>query len=112
MGRVHPLGAHVAEEHPGGQRQGVVEGGARGLVGRRGAAVGGRQWRRLGRGGEREGPDAFVELLLKTSEVSASTTYEDAKNLLVSSQDWHAVDEATRKECFGIFVEHLGTHPR
>lgn len=52
----------------------------------------------------------FVELLLKTREVSAGTTYEDAKKLLSSSSDWHAVDESTRKECFEIFVEHLGSH--
>merc|ERR1719462_169095 len=52
----------------------------------------------------------FVELLLKTKEVSAGTTYEDARKLLGSSPDWHAVDEATRKECFDIFVEHLCSH--
>lgn len=52
----------------------------------------------------------FVELLLKTREVSAGTTYEEAKVLLSSSSDWHAVDESTRKECFDIFVEHLGSH--
>lgn len=52
----------------------------------------------------------FVELLLKTREVSASTTYEEARKLLCSSADWHAVDEPTRKECFEIFVEHLGNH--
>lgn len=52
----------------------------------------------------------FVELLLKTREVSAGTTYEEAKKLLSTSTDWHAVDEATRKECFEIFVEHLGSH--
>jgi len=52
----------------------------------------------------------FVELLLKTREVSAGTTYEEAKKLLSASTDWHAVDESTRKECFEIFVEHLGSH--
>merc|ERR1712014_332470 len=52
----------------------------------------------------------FVELLLKTREVSAGTTYEEAKKLLSASSDWHAVDESTRKECFEIFVEHLGSH--
>lgn len=50
----------------------------------------------------------FVELILKTKEVSAGTTYEDAKRLLSHSPHWHAVDEATRKECLEIFVEHLG----
>jgi len=52
----------------------------------------------------------FVELLLKTKEISAGTTYEAAKKLLCASGDWHAVDENTRKECFDIFVEHLGSH--
>lgn len=52
----------------------------------------------------------FVELLLKTREVSTGTTYEEAKKLLGSSADWHAVDESTRKECFDIFVGHLGSH--
>lgn len=49
----------------------------------------------------------FVELILKTKEVSAGTTYEDAKKLLGHSPHWDAVDEATRKECLEIFVEHL-----
>jgi len=49
----------------------------------------------------------FVNLLLNTKEVSAGTTYKQAEVLLASNQDWHAVDEPTRKECFGIFVEHL-----
>jgi len=52
----------------------------------------------------------FVELLLKTREVSAGTTYEEARKVLADSTDWHAVDETTRKECFEIFVEHLGSH--
>jgi len=52
----------------------------------------------------------FVELLLKTREVSAGTTYEEARALLSSSSIWHAVDETTRRECFEIFVEHLGNH--
>lgn len=49
----------------------------------------------------------FVELILKTKEVSAGTTYEDAKRLLGHSPHWRAVDEKTRKECLEIFVEHL-----
>merc|ERR1740139_505178 len=49
----------------------------------------------------------FVELILKTKEVSAGTSYEDAKKLLGHSPHWHAVDESTRKECLEIFVEHL-----
>lgn len=52
----------------------------------------------------------FVELLLKTREVSAGTTYEEARRLLASSPAWDAVDEQTRRECFEIFVEHLGNH--
>lgn len=52
----------------------------------------------------------FVELLLKTREVSAGTTYEDARRLLSSEAAWDAVDETTRRECFEIFVEHLGNH--
>lgn len=52
----------------------------------------------------------FVELLLKTREVNATTSYEDARRLLSSEAAWDAVDESTRKECFEIFVEHLGAH--
>lgn len=52
----------------------------------------------------------FVELLLKTREVSASTTYEEARTMLSGNAAWHAVDERTRHECFEIFVEHLGNH--
>jgi len=52
----------------------------------------------------------FVELLLKTREVSAGTTYEDARKLLSSNPVWDTVDETTRRECFEIFVEHLGNH--
>jgi len=70
-------------------------------------------------GGDGETPEEnekkrmlFVELLLKTKEVSAGTSYEDAKKLLDSSAEWHAVDDATRKECFEIFVEHLGSHSK
>lgn len=52
----------------------------------------------------------FVDLLLKTREVSAGTTYDEARRLLSNNDAWHAVDEATRRECFEIFVEHLGNH--
>uniref|UniRef100_A0A7S4V633 FHA domain-containing protein n=1 Tax=Alexandrium monilatum TaxID=311494 RepID=A0A7S4V633_9DINO len=52
----------------------------------------------------------FVELLLKTREVCAGTTYEDARRMLASEPAWDAVDETTRRECFEIFVEHLGNH--
>mmetsp|Transcript_47930 Transcript_47930/g.111116 ORF Transcript_47930/g.111116 Transcript_47930/m.111116 type:complete len:561 (-) Transcript_47930:9-1691(-) len=49
----------------------------------------------------------FVELLQKTREVTASTTYEMAVKLLGSSPAWDAVDEATRRQCFDIFVDQL-----
>jgi len=52
----------------------------------------------------------FVDLLLKTREVSAGTTYDEARRLLSNNDAWHAVDESTRRECFEIFVEHLGNH--
>merc|ERR1719507_1417456 len=52
----------------------------------------------------------FVDLLLKTREVSAGTTYDEARGLLSNNDAWHAVDESTRRECFEIFVEHLGNH--
>jgi len=49
----------------------------------------------------------FVELLQKTREVSAHTTYEDAERLLSVSPAWDAVDESTRRQCFDIFVDQL-----
>merc|ERR1712217_830849 len=49
----------------------------------------------------------FVELLQKTREVTANTTYEQASKLLGSSSAWDAVDEHTRKQCFDIFVDQL-----
>jgi len=49
----------------------------------------------------------FVELLQKTREVSASTTYEQAAKLLGNLSAWDAVDDATRRQCFDIFVEQL-----
>lgn len=49
----------------------------------------------------------FVELLQKTREVTANTTYEVATKLLGSSVAWEAVDEQTRKQCFDIFVDQL-----
>mmetsp|Transcript_64025 Transcript_64025/g.198220 ORF Transcript_64025/g.198220 Transcript_64025/m.198220 type:complete len:338 (+) Transcript_64025:82-1095(+) len=52
----------------------------------------------------------FVELLLKTREVTAGTTYDEARRLLSGEAVWGAVDETTRRECFDIFVEHLGNH--
>lgn len=49
----------------------------------------------------------FVELLQKTREVTARTTYEQANGLLGSNSAWSAVDEQTRKQCFDIFVGQL-----
>merc|ERR1711948_114590 len=49
----------------------------------------------------------FVELLQKTREVTANTTYEQASKLLGTSSAWDSVDEHTRKQCFGIFVDQL-----
>mmetsp|Transcript_51093 Transcript_51093/g.91755 ORF Transcript_51093/g.91755 Transcript_51093/m.91755 type:complete len:290 (+) Transcript_51093:51-920(+) len=51
----------------------------------------------------------FVDLLMKTRDISAGTTYEDAEEILSKKPQWKAVDEQTRKECFEIFVEHLGS---
>lgn len=50
----------------------------------------------------------FVELLLKTREISGTTTYQQADKLLSHESAWKACDDATRKECFHIFVDHLG----
>merc|ERR1712087_797104 len=49
----------------------------------------------------------FVELLQRTREVTASTTYDMAVKLLGSSMAWEAVDEQTRRQCFDIFVDQL-----
>eukprot|EP00928_Gymnodinium_smaydae_P087812 TRINITY_DN72008_c0_g1_i1.p1 TRINITY_DN72008_c0_g1~~TRINITY_DN72008_c0_g1_i1.p1 ORF type:complete len:580 (-),score=182.43 TRINITY_DN72008_c0_g1_i1:174-1913(-) len=49
----------------------------------------------------------FVELLQKTRDVTASTTYEAAAKLLGSNAAWDAVDEQTRRQCFDIFVDQL-----
>eukprot|EP00933_Yihiella_yeosuensis_P015794 TRINITY_DN13658_c0_g4_i1.p1 TRINITY_DN13658_c0_g4~~TRINITY_DN13658_c0_g4_i1.p1 ORF type:complete len:555 (-),score=204.64 TRINITY_DN13658_c0_g4_i1:162-1826(-) len=49
----------------------------------------------------------FVELLQKSREVTAKTTFEKATKLLGSNAAWEAVDEATRRQCFDIFVDQL-----
>merc|ERR1712066_26314 len=49
----------------------------------------------------------FVELLQKTREVTATTTYEMATKLLGNSPAWDSVDEQTRRQCFDIFVDQL-----
>jgi len=49
----------------------------------------------------------FVELLQKTRDVTAKTTYESAAKMLKSSPAWDAVDETTRRQCFDIFVDQL-----
>lgn len=52
----------------------------------------------------------FVELLLKTKEVSAGTTYDDAEKILGHEPDWISLAEKTRRETLSIFVDHLGSH--
>eukprot|EP00927_Polykrikos_kofoidii_P049694 TRINITY_DN43717_c0_g1_i1.p1 TRINITY_DN43717_c0_g1~~TRINITY_DN43717_c0_g1_i1.p1 ORF type:complete len:314 (-),score=62.95 TRINITY_DN43717_c0_g1_i1:61-927(-) len=54
------------------------------------------------------GRKAFVQLLLKTRDIDAGTTYEQGRKLLHHESAWKACDEATRKECFHMFVDHLG----
>jgi pre-mRNA-processing factor 40 len=49
----------------------------------------------------------FVELLQKTREVTAKTSYESAAKILGSNAAWEAVDDATRRQCFDIFVDQL-----
>eukprot|EP00438_Fugacium_kawagutii_P000029 Skav208215 [mRNA] locus=scaffold3686:16063:20211:- [translate_table: standard] len=49
----------------------------------------------------------FVELLQKSREVTAKTSYEKAAKLLGSSPAWEAMDDATRRQCFDIFVDQL-----
>lgn len=49
----------------------------------------------------------FVELLQKTRDVTASTTYEQASSLLSGNGAWNSVDEQTRRQCFDIFVDQL-----
>lgn len=49
----------------------------------------------------------FVELLQKSRDVTAKTSYEKAAKLLGSSPAWEAMDDATRRQCFDIFVDQL-----
>jgi len=49
----------------------------------------------------------FVELLQKSREITAKTTFEKAAKLLGSNAAWEAVDDATRRQCFDIFVDQL-----
>mmetsp|Transcript_66980 Transcript_66980/g.160456 ORF Transcript_66980/g.160456 Transcript_66980/m.160456 type:complete len:583 (-) Transcript_66980:105-1853(-) len=49
----------------------------------------------------------FVELLQKTRDITATSTYKEAEKLLGSSAAWTAVDEQTRRQCFDIFVDQL-----
>eukprot|EP00929_Paragymnodinium_shiwhaense_P000941 TRINITY_DN101141_c0_g1_i1.p1 TRINITY_DN101141_c0_g1~~TRINITY_DN101141_c0_g1_i1.p1 ORF type:complete len:307 (-),score=98.36 TRINITY_DN101141_c0_g1_i1:113-943(-) len=51
---------------------------------------------------------AFVELLLKTRDINGGTKYEEAEKMLDHEPAWKACPAATRKDCFNIFVEHLG----
>jgi len=64
-------------------------------------------------GSEQEEDDAkerqdFVELLLETKSIVAGTTYEEADVMLRHDPAWPALRRATRRECFEIFVGHLG----
>eukprot|EP00929_Paragymnodinium_shiwhaense_P080520 TRINITY_DN41_c0_g1_i1.p1 TRINITY_DN41_c0_g1~~TRINITY_DN41_c0_g1_i1.p1 ORF type:complete len:572 (-),score=259.02 TRINITY_DN41_c0_g1_i1:132-1847(-) len=49
----------------------------------------------------------FVELLQKTRDITAKTTFEEATKLLSGSSSWDCVDDQTRKQCFDIFVDQL-----
>ena len=49
----------------------------------------------------------FVELLQKSKEVTAKTSYEKAAKLLGQSPAWEAMDDATRRQCYDIFVDQL-----
>lgn len=49
----------------------------------------------------------FVELLQRTREVTARTTYEQAAKVLGKNSAWDAVDDETRRQCFSIFVDQL-----
>merc|ERR1712039_769242 len=51
----------------------------------------------------------FVELLLKTREIASGTSYDEAMRLLKDQSAWRVLDDQTRRECFEIFVEHLGS---
>merc|ERR1719161_1862813 len=50
---------------------------------------------------------AFVELLQRTREVTAATTYEMTGDQLGDNPAWRAVDDRTRRQCFDIFVDQL-----
>lgn len=49
----------------------------------------------------------FVELLQKTREITASSTYDEAERFFGSLPAWDAIDEQTRRQCFDIFVDQL-----
>eukprot|EP00927_Polykrikos_kofoidii_P053731 TRINITY_DN48292_c0_g1_i1.p1 TRINITY_DN48292_c0_g1~~TRINITY_DN48292_c0_g1_i1.p1 ORF type:complete len:641 (-),score=193.53 TRINITY_DN48292_c0_g1_i1:95-1888(-) len=49
----------------------------------------------------------FVELLQRTREVTAMTSYDAATKILGTNPAWDAVDEMTRRQCFDIFVDQL-----
>ncbi|CAJ1328212.1 unnamed protein product [Effrenium voratum] len=49
----------------------------------------------------------FVELLQKSREVTAKTSYEKAGKLLGSNPAWEAMEDTTRRQCFDIFVDQL-----
>jgi len=49
----------------------------------------------------------FVELLQRTRDVTAATSYEGAAKSLGGNAAWEAVDDQTRRQCFDIFVDQL-----
>merc|ERR1712087_206942 len=49
----------------------------------------------------------FVELLQKAREIKADSTYRQAEKALGGTSAWEGVDEATRKQCFKIFIDQL-----
>jgi len=49
----------------------------------------------------------FVELLQKSREITAKTSFQKASKLLGKEPAWEAVDETTRRQCFDIFVDQL-----
>lgn len=51
----------------------------------------------------------FVELLLQTRQIEHDTPYEEAAKMMRNNEDWNALEETSRRECYEIFVGHLAT---
>merc|ERR1712087_162849 len=49
----------------------------------------------------------FVDLLQKAREIKADSSYRQAEKALGGTSAWEGVDEATRKQCFKIFIDQL-----